>query len=56
VIARESKRCKLAVHNKSIDQVMTFKYLGANITSDRNLKGEVQAQTIKTTVMSDDII
>jgi uncharacterized Fe-S cluster-containing radical SAM superfamily protein len=33
---------------------MTFKYLGANITSDRNLKKEVQAQRIKTALMSGD--
>jgi hypothetical protein len=34
---------------------MTFKYLGANIASNRNLKEEVQGQTTKGAMMSDDL-
>ena len=45
-VTREPRRCKLA-YNQSVKQVMTFKYLGANITSSRNLKEEVKAQTTK---------
>lgn len=45
-ISKEPRRCKLAVYNKSVEQVMSFKYLGVNITSTRNLKQEAQNQTI----------
>ncbi|XP_056641765.1 uncharacterized protein LOC130448413 [Diorhabda sublineata] len=44
-IAREPRRCKLAIYDKSVEQVMSFKYLGVNITSKRNLKQEVKTQT-----------
>jgi hypothetical protein len=37
VIAKEPKR-KLAVYNKNVDHVMTFKYLETNITSNKNLE------------------
>jgi len=47
MIVRELKCCKLIVYNKSVEQIMIFKYLGVNIISIRNLKEEVQAQTIK---------
>jgi hypothetical protein len=38
VIAREPRHCKLTVCNKTADRVMTFRYLGANITSNRSLE------------------
>jgi len=46
--ARESKHWQL----KSVDQIVTFKCLGANIMSNRNLKEEMQIQTIKAAMMS----
>jgi N-acetylglucosamine kinase-like BadF-type ATPase len=52
VIARGSSRCKLAVYNKSVDRVMTFKYPGANITNNGNLKEKVQAQTTKAAMIT----
>ena len=35
-IAKEPLRCTLAVYEKSIEQVMNFKYLGVTITSSRD--------------------
>ena len=35
-----------------IEQVMKFKYLGCQITSDRNLTSEVREQTIKGAIIS----
>jgi len=37
------------VYNKSVDQVMTFKHLGANIASNGDLKEEVQTTKAATT-------
>lgn len=51
-ISKEPKRCKLAIYDRSVEQVMSFKYLGASITSARNLKEEVKAQTTKASVIS----
>jgi hypothetical protein len=51
VIVREPKYCKLAAYDKSVDQIMNFKHLGAGITSNGNLKEEVQVRTIKTAIM-----
>ena len=34
-VLREPRRCKLAIYNKSVEQTMSFKYLGVNITSNR---------------------
>ena len=45
-ISRESRRYKLAIYNKSVEQTMSFKYLVVNITSIRNVKKEVQTQTM----------
>jgi len=54
VIARKPKCYKLAVYNKSVDQIITFKHLGDDITSiNRNLKEEEQAQTTKVVTTSD---
>ena len=44
VIFKESIRCKLVVYDKSIEQVMSFKYLGVKTTSSRNLPKEVYAK------------
>lgn len=35
VIARNPVRCKLATYNRSIEQIMSFRYLEVNIISDR---------------------
>lgn len=47
VISREPRRCKLELEGKSIEQVMTFNYLGVEITSERNLKTEATKQATK---------
>lgn len=52
VIAKEPRKCILAVYDKSVEQVMSFRYLGAHITSNRNLKEEVQKQTVKAAMMA----
>lgn len=52
-IFKETRRCKLAVYNQSVNQVMRFKYLGVNITSNRNLREEVRDQTIKVSIVSE---
>ncbi|XP_072766481.1 uncharacterized protein [Anoplolepis gracilipes] len=44
VISKEPIRCKLEVNNKIIQQVMKFNYLGAIVSSNRNLVEEVRAQ------------
>lgn len=51
-ISKEPRRCKLAVYNQSVNQVMQFKYLGSIITSDRNLEEEVRDQKIKAFIIS----
>lgn len=51
-ISKEPRRCKLAIYDRSVEQVMSFKYLGANITSNRNLKSEVKEHTVKASLIS----
>lgn len=51
-ISKEPRRWKLVVYNQSVDQVMRFKYLGVNITNDRNLREEVKDQTTKASIIS----
>lgn len=51
-ISKEPRRCKLAIYNEPVEQVMSFKYLGVNITSSRNLQEEVKAQTTKAALIS----
>jgi len=41
-ISRNPRKCKLAIYDQSVEQEMSFKYLVANITSNRNLKDEVK--------------
>ncbi|XP_055380820.1 uncharacterized protein LOC129611625 [Condylostylus longicornis] len=52
VISKNPLRCKLAVYEKSIEQVMEFKYLGALITSSRDLTKEVKTQATKASSIS----
>lgn len=47
VISKEPIKCKLMVNDKTIEQVMIYKYLGIETSSDRNIIKEVQAQTNK---------
>lgn len=42
VISRTQIRCKLELENKIIEQIMTFTYLGAEITSDRQTTSETR--------------
>lgn len=45
--AKNSVRCKLELEHSTVEQVMSFTYLGINVFSDRNLITEVQKQTLK---------
>ncbi|XP_072159004.1 uncharacterized protein [Bemisia tabaci] len=47
VVSRNPIRCKLEVDGKMIEQVMEFKYLGALLTSAKDLGTEVQDQALK---------
>lgn len=47
VIAKEPIRCKLEIERAMIEQVMEFKYLGAQISSQSNLYKEVRQQAQK---------
>ena len=51
-LSREPVRCKLAVSNKSIEQVMSFNYLGVNITSNQNSTTEVKSQARNASMIS----
>lgn len=53
VISREPLRYKLVVHDKPIEQVQKFKYLGAGITNARDIYDEVRTQVIKAGQVSD---
>lgn len=43
-MAKESRRCKLSIYNQSVENVISFKYLGTNITSARNLKEKAKTR------------
>ncbi|XP_045475000.1 uncharacterized protein LOC123680922 [Harmonia axyridis] len=47
VISKEPVRCKLELEGVVIQQTMSFKYLGVEITSHRHLYSEVQQQATK---------
>nr|XP_018910888.1 PREDICTED: uncharacterized protein LOC109039726 [Bemisia tabaci] len=47
VVSRNPIRCKLEVDGKMIEQVMELKYLGALLTSAKDLETEVQDQALK---------
>ena len=51
-ISKAPLRCKLALENKVIEQVVTFRYLGVEITSHSNLYNEVLNQTTKAAAVS----
>lgn len=44
VISRDPQRRKLEVDNKSIEQILTFTYLGIDITCDRNITATQKEQ------------
>ena len=52
VISKEAVRCKLAVYNKPIKQVSAFKYLGIDISNNRNLTQEVRSQANRAATIS----
>lgn len=52
VISKEPIRCKVVANDKIIDQVMRFKYLGVETSSDRNLIDEIRTQTNKSSQIS----
>ncbi|KAJ4451851.1 hypothetical protein ANN_03329 [Periplaneta americana] len=47
MFSKESIRCKLEIEKKMIEQVMSFRCLGVDITSDRHIINEVRNQTQK---------
>lgn len=51
-IAKEPLRCKLAIDNNIVDQIMAFEYLGCKITSTGFLEDEVRKQTNKAAAIS----
>lgn len=51
-ISKEPTRCKLVVDNNPVEQVMSFDYLGVNISSYGSLHKEVVQQTNKAAVVS----
>ncbi|XP_045466553.1 uncharacterized protein LOC123675250 [Harmonia axyridis] len=52
VTSKEPIRCKLEIDGKMVEQVREFTYLGADITSDGDLKREVRNQTMKASRIS----
>lgn len=51
-ISKEPRRCKLAIYNEPVEQVMSFNYLGVGITSSRDLQKEVKCQITKATLIA----
>ncbi|XP_055372045.1 uncharacterized protein LOC129606020 [Condylostylus longicornis] len=51
-ISKDSLRCKLAIDGTIIEQVMSFNYLGVEVTSDRDSNREVRAQASKGAAIS----
>lgn len=51
-IAKEPLRCKLVIEDKPIEQVMQFKYLGMNISSDHDPTKDLRGQINKAAVTS----
>jgi len=47
VVAKELRRCKLAVNDEIIEQVMSFRYLGVEITAHQHRRSEVKNQIDK---------
>lgn len=51
-ISKEPLRCKLQLYDQIIEQVLSFTYLGIQITSYQDLSDEVRHQTIKASRIS----
>ena len=51
-ITKEPLRYKLVIKNKTIDQIMSFEYLGCKITSSGFLEEEVRKQANKAAAIS----
>lgn len=51
-IFKEPKLFKLAIHNQTVNQVMSFQYLAPNNISNRNIKEEVKNQITKATLIA----
>ncbi|XP_045461035.1 uncharacterized protein LOC123671322 [Harmonia axyridis] len=47
VISKEPERCKLVIADQPIEQVMSFSYLGVEISSNQDRKHEVRKQADK---------
>jgi len=47
VVAQEPRRCKIAVNDEIVEQVMSFIYLGVEITSQQDRRSEVNNQMDK---------
>jgi len=47
VVAKEPRRCKLAVNDEIVEQVMPFRYLEVEITAHQDKRSEVKNQTDK---------
>lgn len=52
VVAKNPVRCKLIVNDQAIEQVMTFTYLGVEISSSQDRKTEVLQQSKKAARMA----
>ena len=51
-IAKEPLRCKLAIENNIIEQIISFEYLGCKITSAGLLEDEARKQVNKAAAIS----
>jgi len=47
VVAKEPRRCKLAVNDEIVEQVMSFRYFGVEITAHQHRGSEVKNQIDK---------
>jgi len=47
VVAKEPRRCKLAVNDKIVEHVMSFRYLGVEITAHQDRRSELKNQIDK---------
>lgn len=49
---KEPIHCKLAIDDQIIEQVGTFKYLGVDISNERNIIEDVHSQSSKAAMIS----
>jgi len=47
VVAKEPRRCKLTVNDEIVEQVISFRYLGAEITAHQDRRSEVKKKIDK---------